>query len=103
LHCAAQNGDEETITTLLAAGADVNACDGQQRTPLHGAIQPDEHYGMETRVETLLAAGADVNARDSAGLTPLDTAIACKQKKIAELLRAKGAKTGKELDGAPPP
>ena len=55
---AAEHGEEESIISLLRAGADVNARDANGKTVLmHGAQQG--HHGC---VDILLREGADVNA-----------------------------------------
>ncbi|MXW12314.1 MAG: ankryin, partial [Synechococcus sp. SB0668_bin_13] len=64
---------EEMVKLLLAAGADPNARDSDQETPLHGAIGWSDR--PEEVMKLLLAAGADPNARNEAGQTPLYTAV----------------------------
>ncbi|KAI8494131.1 hypothetical protein Bbelb_284780 [Branchiostoma belcheri] len=56
---ATRNGYHETVSALLTAGADVNAQNMVQDSPLHLAAWNGRH---ET-VSVLLTAGADVNAR----------------------------------------
>jgi ankyrin repeat protein len=56
-------------------------------TPIHYAVE----YGDETVMKILLAHNIDVNARAKGG-TPLDLAIHLDRPRIAELLRAHGAK-----------
>jgi len=51
----------------LAAGADVNAKNRAENTPLHYAAVE----GRKEIAELLIAKGADVNARDKYGGTPL--------------------------------
>ena len=51
---------------LVAAGADPNARDYRDRTPLHSVVKEDN---VEV-VRALLAAGADVNAKESDGSNP---------------------------------
>jgi len=70
---------------LLARGADANAKQAGDFTPLHGAAQ-DGHIEM---VELLLAHGADVNAKAN-GKTPLAFAIEQKHQATADLLRRRG-------------
>jgi uncharacterized protein len=60
LHSAATRGDVDEITRFLAAGADVNARDGNGRTPLHVAA----YRGDPAVVRALLAGGADPNLLD---------------------------------------
>ena len=67
LHLAAILGGPSTVQVLLNAGADVNARDGADQTPLHNAAN-------SSIVQVLLAAGADVNARDGNDRTPLHNA-----------------------------
>jgi ankyrin repeat protein len=73
LHWTATNGDVETATMLLAAGANVRA------TTRLGAYTPLHHASREgdaAMIGLLAAAGADVNARTSSGATPLMLAAA---------------------------
>jgi ankyrin repeat protein len=55
---------------LLGAGADINARDAQQMTPLILAAS----CGRPARVAALLKAGADIRLRDTQGKTALDHA-----------------------------
>jgi ankyrin repeat protein len=76
------------VEALLAGGADVNAENPMQRTPLHLAAR----VGHADVVEALLAWGANVNAKDkSPGHTPLHYAAQHDHKDVAELLLAQGA------------
>jgi ankyrin repeat protein len=61
-----------SLTLLIAAGADVNAKDGQRGlTPLHEAAR----WGWNDVVRFLVAHGADLQAKDNRGLTPVDSAL----------------------------
>ncbi len=71
LHYAAAGGNEQEVSSLLKAGANVNAKDEDGWTPLHFAAQ-SKSAGV---AELLLAAGAEVNATDLHGNTPLWTAV----------------------------
>ena len=59
------------IGALVAAGAEVNARDGDDLTPLHVATMV---LASPTIIEALLDAGADATARDAEGKTPWDYA-----------------------------
>ena len=85
---AASKGNIEAVKQHLAAGADVNAKNGYEWTPLHGAAA----NGHKEIAEILIAKGADVNAKSDFG-TPLDEADG----EIADLLRKHGGKTAEEL------
>ena len=64
---AATNGHTETVTALLAQGADVNAQDKYGATALILAAQ----NGYAETVETLSAKGADASVKNNAGWTAL--------------------------------
>ena len=61
LHAAAGRDDADAIRRLAAAGAYLNARDGNGRTPLHVAV----FQGHRGAARTLLAAGADPALLDS--------------------------------------
>lgn len=87
--CAGETGPE-IVRLLVRAGADVNACGGVTRaTPLHMAAR----RGFVEVAEALLDCGADVAARDRSGVTPLERAVRCRKQGVAELLRARGARS----------
>ena len=93
IHQAAMSGNTEAVKQHLTEGVDVNAKDGEERTPLHiAAIK-----GRKEVAELLIAKGADVNAMTEDGWTPLGLAIQLKQTETADLLRKHGGKTGEEL------
>ena len=73
----------------MDAGADVNAKDEDENTPLHRAA----YYGHKEIVVLLIAKGADVNVKNDVGYTPLDG----NHPDTADLLRKHGGKTGAEL------
>ncbi|MDG1085789.1 MAG: ankyrin repeat domain-containing protein [Planktotalea sp.] len=63
----------DNVASCISAGADVNARDEGQRTPLHQAALTSINPAV---LQTLIAAGADVDARDVNGNTPLGYASA---------------------------
>jgi len=90
LHYATSGKHEKIVVLLLESGADANARDGTDRTPLITAAFWG-HIGIARR---LIEKGADVNAKDNIGTTALDQA---QNVGLKSLLRSHGAKTGKEL------
>jgi len=60
-------GSPVTVELLLRSGAQVNARDASEQTPLHLAAW----HGYRDVVRVLLDRGADPNARDKGGETPL--------------------------------
>ena len=85
LHLAPNWGVTER---LIAQGADVNAKDSFDMTPLHSAA----HAGWIEMVELLIAKGADINATSNIGQTPLALAKAKGHTEIYELLRKRDDK-----------
>jgi len=69
LTTAAFMGETEVVRLLIAAGADVNARNGDKGTALHAAA----FFGHPDIVKLLLDHGADVNIRNVHDETPLDT------------------------------
>ena len=67
---AAQEGQAEVVTVLLAYGASLLARDFEGKTPLHGTASG----ANADVVEIQLDAGADPEARDFAGRTARDLA-----------------------------
>jgi len=88
-----QHGNIQVVKHNIAIGADVNAKDESESTPLHSAAL----FGFKEIAELLIAKGSNVNAKNDGGETPLDWAIKWKHTELADLLRKHGGKTGEEL------
>ena len=88
-----QAGNIQVVKHNIAIGADVNAKDESESTPLHSAA----YWGHKEIAELLIAKGANVNTKNDSGETPIDWAISRKHPKTADLLRKHGGKTGEEL------
>jgi ankyrin repeat protein len=86
LRKAVTQGDLDTVKSLIADGADVNAKYGRRGTALYLAIES----GHTDVARLLIDKGADVNARGGRWFTPLHLAVRFGQTDIAELLIAKG-------------
>ena len=116
LHIAVRNGQIEFVEVLIANGADVNARDNAQLTPIDLAAAQDRtdilqllakvatissiHVAVQLgdleKVEVFLEQGADVNRQTSDfHATPLDRAVSAGFRDIAELLIENGADCGK--------
>lgn len=74
LHHAAIGNQIETATLLLDAGADINATDEDDNTPLHVAVH-DRRFDM---VKFLLSRGADPNYQNAWGDSPFHFAVVSK-------------------------
>lgn len=90
---APRSGNAAIVARLLAAGADVAVVNGIGETAMHVACAQDSDLAV---VETLLAAGAPIDAHRIFDVTPLDVAIESGARRIAELLRARGAKANRQ-------
>lgn len=78
LHIAARYGVGKAVASLLKAGADVNAADRSDMTPLHYCAYSFQHNtnlydSQATRL--LLEAGADIDATNREGYTPPQSAL----------------------------
>ena len=84
---AVKAADRGAVTSLLRAGADVNARDADGTTALYWAAQKND-LGAGT---ALVRAGADVKAASRYGLTPLQVACLNGNASFVELLLKAGA------------
>lgn len=71
LHFAALDGQMDTVSLLLEAGACTHLRDVYERTPLHCAA----FHGQMGTVRLLIKAGACTHLRDAYGKTPLHYAV----------------------------
>ena len=62
-----EKGIEDTIKRLCERGADINAQDNQENTPLHWAVEA----GNETAIRQLIKNGADKSIKNKRNVTPL--------------------------------
>ncbi len=91
MHATRRNrGHKGVVTSLIAAGSNVNAVHGRGGTAIGSAA-----YNGHTRVvELLIEARANVNVRDEAGWTPLICASTSGHWKVVDRLLAAGADVG---------
>jgi ankyrin repeat protein len=97
----------ESMASLIAAGANVNATNNLGQTPLHVAAQniggwDNNDPPVNEPFQLLIYKKADVNARDNQGRTPLDVLAAAdtsfKEEAVALLIKA-GAKANQTNPG----
>ena len=82
----------QTVSYLIAAGADVNRMDDNKNTPMMHAAQ----YCGPKIIGVLVAGGAKVDVKNGSGVSPLAMALIMSNFDAAEALVAKGAKLGEE-------
>lgn len=89
LHCAAGNGNKDIVSLLLSRGADSNAIDANQKTPLLFATGAWSYNTKRSHIDSirmLLASKALLESRDEYGCTPLHHAIYYARPPAAALL-----------------
>jgi len=79
---AAGNGDVQQVQNLLERGADIEAKDDFDNTPLHCAV----FNGHEFVARLLLKNKANINAKDGFGWTPLHWAVSAGHEAVVRLL-----------------
>jgi ankyrin repeat protein len=99
LHLAVIHNKLEIAELLLANGANVNARDPDQHTPL---IWTQWIYNHDKMERLLLAHGADVNLTDRWNMSALDYAAKQGQIDDAKILRANDANINEIVTGATP-
>ena len=88
LHLAVKHGLTRVVELLLKLGADVDAQDNDDMTPLLFASQTDD---SGTIAQLLLEYGTNVHIRDKTGRTPLHMASLYHTSSVVELLLKVGA------------
>jgi ankyrin repeat protein len=94
LHQAIAAGHAEIAKLLIESGANVNATNNFNATPLGLAADKSESI-----VKLLIDNGADVNAKNTMGTTALHGAASSGNKIVAELLIANGADVNAKFQG----
>lgn len=89
------DGYDNTVHDLLEMGADIEAQDIQEQTPLHYAAKS----GYAATVRLLLENGADIKLQDTIGRTPLHLATENNKVETAQQLLEKGADIESLTDG----
>ena len=87
LHAAAQKGDVAKIERLAAAKADLNARDGNGRTPLHVAA----FAGQREAIKALVKYGADTNLLDKDRYDGVTISAVANDEETLRMLLAQGA------------
>jgi ankyrin repeat protein/acetyl esterase/lipase len=87
LHHAARTGDVESVRKLIEGGAEVDANDRWDRTPISYAIEMQEDQKL---VQALIDSGADLNSEDKNGDTLLHHAARNGNKNMIDLFISKG-------------
>ncbi len=92
LFIATRAGNAAEVARLIDAGADIEARDIHDRTPIHIAAL----FGKTDVLQVLIDKGADVNSRDQWKVTPLQRAVLAEETRrwdrteIRDILRSNG-------------
>jgi hypothetical protein len=81
------NSRRDLVDLLINRGADVDARNHRQDTPLHWACQ----FGDRVIVQRLIQAGCNVHARETQAQTPIFMAVSAGQVEIVQLLIRSGS------------
>ena len=95
MNYAAGAGLDDTVRTLIQQGANIEARDNDEWTPLFAAA----HGGHDQVVRTLIQQGANIEARDNDGWTPLFTAAQYGHDQVVRTLIEHGANVEAHDDG----
>lgn len=87
----------ECVEALLKAGADVNAVDADNISPIRASVAKD--LLAYNTMETLVTWGADVNVQDKYGFTPLHVAALNELSQCVDALIMKGADVSAKTKG----
>jgi ankyrin repeat protein len=86
LHLAISLNSESLVSFLIQHGADVNATDGQGRTPLHSLASMGWGGKLPDILRHLRGKGADLKIEDGRGYTPLHEAAEAGNWQLVEAL-----------------
>jgi ankyrin repeat protein len=92
LHCAASMGSKRTVEFLLDHGADINALDGNDMTPLMCACSAGKKKGSAVALALIMRGANAVYCREADGMTAFMFALwgQC-QNQVFEALKTAGA------------
>lgn len=86
--------DAAILDLLIESGADVNARDNREATPLHGLASKTVDRFNKSHMRYLLRKGADPAAKNDGGVTPLFIAVIFGNGRAAKLLAENGGGFG---------
>lgn len=95
MHLCCQWGLVRVLQTLIDHGANVNAIDANNKTPLHVAIE-NQHEEIITIL--LFHPNIDLKIRDKSGNTPFATALNIRNLKAAQSIRERLPNAAEQMD-----